>query len=274
MKWNKASCRLAFPCLFFTLLSFFNAEALELKEEHLIEDSYEEIRLLAYQLVSEFSPSRYLYVGVGRSPTPLIAFLQAIDRKVAINFPLSDFHYSGKHMMDEENLKILHRHFEEFFGHYRKKGKVIVFIDYVISGETLFNVQKYYQNFREKDKAYPRSLSVGLSYTGADISPLFVNSHFSTPRVLHMGDNLETSMRIGMWKDMAEYEKTDLTTLRNHPPLKTSPHTYEALKTRFMAKQKEDASSEFFKILQKFSLNGHIGNCLRFMKSLLFLSHR
>ena len=270
MQWNTTSCRLAFPYLFFTLLSFFNAKALDLEEEHLIENNYEEIRLLAYRLLSEFPPPRHLYVGVGRSPTPLIAFLQAIDRKVAINFPLSAFRYTEEQIdMDEENVRIFYKHFENFFGPYRGKGKVIVFIDYFLSGATLFSVQKYYQNFRKKNKEYPRSLSVGLSDTNIDTPFFFEGSHLSNPRVFHLDDSLGTSMRNEVWKGMAEYEGGNLNTFDNHPPQKTSPYTYEILKTRFMAKQREDASSEFLEILQKFSLNSSNVNCSRLIQSLL-----
>ena len=270
MKCINISCRLALSYLFFTLLIFFNAKALELQEERLIENNYEEIKLLVYRLVSEYPPPHYLYVGVGRSPTPLIAFLQAIDSKVAINFPLSFFRKDAERdYIGEKNLKILHRHFEEFFGRYRKKGKVIVFIDYVISGATLFSVQKHYQNFSNKDTSYPRSLSVGLSEIGVDIPIFFRDSHIPAPRMFHLGSDFVDSMRDQDWKSMAEYERADLTTLKKHPPRKISPRSYRALKIRLMAKQQEDESSKFLEILHKLSLSDPSGNCLRLMQSLL-----
>ena len=271
MKCINIFCWLAFPYLFFVPLFLSSAKALELEEEQLIENSYEEIRLLAHRLVSEFPPPGHLYVGVGRSPTPLIAFLQAIDSEAAINFPLSDLKYYGDPFdMDEASFKILHQHFENFFGSYRKKGKAIVFIDYIISGTTLFRLQQYYQSLRKKDKTWPLSLSVGLSVADIDIPIAFHSSHLPVPQMLRLGVSLKESILDSEWKHMAEYEKTSLTTLSKHPPLKTSPHAYRTLKIRLRAKQKKDASAEFLEILQKLSLNNSSGTCARLMKSLLF----
>ncbi len=267
-----------FPWFFsiFSILTLFNissTEALEPREEYLIESSYTQIRSLTHSLVTEFPPSKHIYVGVGRSPTPLIAFLQSIDKKAAINLPLSNFRYGGSDQieMNRESLELIHQHFEKVFSQYKGKGKTIVFIDYIESGKTLFSVQKYYNQFKKNKRGMPKALSAGLSERGTATPSVYRGSNLRKPRMFHLKESLGKTIRDQEWKDIAEYERTNMNTLKYGPPQKTSPHTYRTLKTRFMAKQKKDKSHQFFEILKGLSLSNQSKKCSELMKSLLNL---
>ncbi len=50
---------------------------------------YPELKELGLTILKEFPPNEYAYVGVGRSPAPLIAFFQNIPEVEAINFPFT-----------------------------------------------------------------------------------------------------------------------------------------------------------------------------------------
>jgi hypothetical protein len=59
---------------------------------HLDANQYQQIRDASIALMTKFPPKEYFYVGVGRSPAPIIAFLENLAVRgddVAINFPAS-----------------------------------------------------------------------------------------------------------------------------------------------------------------------------------------
>ena len=51
--------------------------------------NYDQFRGAVVDLLRRFPPSQHVFVGVGRSPAPLMALMQNLDSKLAFNFPAS-----------------------------------------------------------------------------------------------------------------------------------------------------------------------------------------
>jgi hypothetical protein len=125
---------------------------------------FAEIVQMTEQLI-QMCGSDCLMVGVGRSPTPLIAQAQVMQQN-AINFPLSDFRplpgfnedtvapkfpapYDSPmmemmfHELSANEEKILFEHFEAFIGSRLKNAKSVLLVDFSQSGASLFATQAY-----------------------------------------------------------------------------------------------------------------------------------
>lgn len=112
-------------------------------------EDYEAIRDISSAIVEKAPSEKFIYVGIGRSPTPIITFLSMMHPGSAGFLPLShvgdmkemmleDKHSSSSYVREqhERMLKDLYRHFDRFLGPLieRSPGKKIVFIDYVRRG--------------------------------------------------------------------------------------------------------------------------------------------
>ena len=57
--------------------------------EHLSEAQYRDIRTAALELMGRFPPDRYFYLGVGRDPSPVLAFLENLSPDISTQIPAS-----------------------------------------------------------------------------------------------------------------------------------------------------------------------------------------
>lgn len=110
---------------------------------------YEEVRNLVMEMVKRYPPSQYHYVGLGRSPTPVMALVRALGASTS-NVPLSAFRYGEKTKPDltKEKYSQLSSH----FGHYLPKkeelgSKKLLVLDNAQSGASLVAGHKYMKKF-------------------------------------------------------------------------------------------------------------------------------
>ena len=52
-------------------------------------EEYKGIRDVTLEILKRCPPSECLYVGIGRSPTPIISFLQNVPHAIAVTVPFS-----------------------------------------------------------------------------------------------------------------------------------------------------------------------------------------
>ncbi len=101
-----------------------------------IQYNYAQLRTATTELLRRYPADRSFFVGVGRSPAPLVAILQNLHPDLAINFPASGL--SGRSGIDRRYLGEYHRHFAAFFppeviwGH-----RDIVLIDRSVGGHSI-----------------------------------------------------------------------------------------------------------------------------------------
>ena len=119
------------------------------------DDEYQQIRALSISLLRRFPPDNFYYLGLGRSPTPVIAFLEASYIPSA-TIPLSAFRYGTENQPElaEDKISDLDNHFERFLPKPEVLGtKELLIIDYTDSGQSLVAglnyIKKYYANFSE-----------------------------------------------------------------------------------------------------------------------------
>jgi hypothetical protein len=123
------------------------------------QDEYLEIRNLCVQMLSRYRVEDCLFIGIGRSPTPIIGFFQEARAAHARNLPLSQFRHRpvGRAVeIDEKKidryqalsdgaLKALYQHFDRFFlfdaEAWRRKKWVLV--DFSQTGDTLVSAFDY-----------------------------------------------------------------------------------------------------------------------------------
>jgi hypothetical protein len=122
-------------------------------------DVIEAVNAVARRILDTYPPDRYVYVGPGRSPAPIIARLSTLDPRVtAVNMPLSNFQPGPAEpdsilasVLDDppltgEQEHMLHRHFTEFLGAL-PADRDILLVDYVDTGKRLTAVQHHLQRY-------------------------------------------------------------------------------------------------------------------------------
>ncbi len=133
-------------------------------QRQLSQDEFNEIENLAKKIIQQYPPDNYHYLGLGKSPTPVMAYLQAygaIQPAIeATNMPLSKFgHRTGSNTaaekvvvtgdpLDAEQRGRLWDHFDAFIpGPGNLQGKNILLIDLVQSGRSLVATQRHLQEY-------------------------------------------------------------------------------------------------------------------------------
>jgi hypothetical protein len=124
---------------------------------------------LAKEILRRFPPREYFYIGLGRSPTPVIAYLSQLNRETAllegldrivINLPLSGFRPMLRSLFSRANphkleaalsktqLSELHRHFDRFLPKISQLGlRKVLLIDYTQTARALIAAAEHLQEY-------------------------------------------------------------------------------------------------------------------------------
>lgn len=116
-------------------------------------EALRQIRDVADEILKRFPPQEYAYVGVGRSPSALMAFMKALGLEQIFNVPLTGVR--GANVLSEEDRELLFQHFDLFAPNSRRSHlRKVVLIDYVQSGKSALRAlelfKNYYSNQHEK----------------------------------------------------------------------------------------------------------------------------
>jgi hypothetical protein len=110
-------------------------------KHELVDVLYPALRREAQRLLLEFPPGQHYFIGVGRTPTPMIAFLRNLSPELATSVPAS-----GLKRTRPEHLAAYFDHFDHFVPPDVLRGdRTVVFLDGSSNGgsaevlETLFN---------------------------------------------------------------------------------------------------------------------------------------
>jgi hypothetical protein len=128
---------------------------------------FKEISCVVERILTRYPPDRFIILGLGRSPTPLTAYLQASDLERAIsatsstrvaslvgmlatstfNLPLSNFRYGRKEyppLTDLKRLEILYSHFDRYIPESKyTESRNFLLIDFCQSGNSLMAASDY-----------------------------------------------------------------------------------------------------------------------------------
>ncbi|MBE4974419.1 hypothetical protein IMX17_13580 [Serratia sp. X3] len=118
---------------------------------------YQQLKRLALAIMDKVSTSwPVVFIGVGRSPTPLMAFLECyLGKAFVINLPLSGFrhNYLGENvsllrepLTDDQNKALL-LHFQRFIPIEKVRNSHVVVIDFIDSGASLVAATHYIRHY-------------------------------------------------------------------------------------------------------------------------------
>jgi hypothetical protein len=101
-------------------------------------------------------PQDCVVVGIGRSPTPFTAVIEAINNDVML-IPLSNFRYALIHddstdeyipFLNKKERDRLYDHFDKYIINDQKlAGRKVKLLDFSISGRSIFGAQTYIDNY-------------------------------------------------------------------------------------------------------------------------------
>ncbi len=116
-------------------------------------DHIREVRDVVEDYLNVYPSDKYLYIGIGTSPTPITAFLESKGHDV-FTIPLSSFHYGindypDLSIIDKQNL---FRHFSQFITKSDLKNREVVLVDYTQSGGSLASFGKYFKEYLQLEK--------------------------------------------------------------------------------------------------------------------------
>jgi hypothetical protein len=114
---------------------------------------------LAHSILARYPPDRHHYIGLGRSPTPVMAYIHAMarhnDKISASNLPLSKFSPSEPSFfggnqpnmaapLTKDETERLHGHFDNFVPDRKSlDGRSVVLMDFVTSGRSLLAAKNH-----------------------------------------------------------------------------------------------------------------------------------
>ncbi len=120
-------------------------------------EQYDSTKKAAIDLMERFPPDQHVYVGIGKSPTPIIAFMKAIGGAgAAQSLPLTGLGANGFfEKNDPQSIEKIHQHLAEFLPNIEKLGgKKLLILDFADSATSLeFSAQEI-RNFIET--SYPQ----------------------------------------------------------------------------------------------------------------------
>jgi len=166
------------------------------------ESDYREIRNLSLRLVEKFPPAEYHYVGVGRSPAPVMAFLREAGMATT-TIPLSGLRKAGQVEKIRADLPgFLAEHFEQYLPSEKKiRGKKILLIDYASEGNTILETKKYLAEYLAKAGRSSSFETVAFTIAGK-------RNHDRLLQKLNADDVSTLAVRADSWLAESLFEST------------------------------------------------------------------
>ncbi|OFZ84421.1 MAG: hypothetical protein A2603_03210 [Bdellovibrionales bacterium RIFOXYD1_FULL_55_31] len=127
--------------------------------------SYDETRDVALHILERFPPDQYWYVGLGRSPTPITAFLELLGVDGITTLPLSGMKsFDGYKDLPKAELRSrLYSHFDSWLPSAMDlDNRKLLLIDYASTGEGLVTAMREARSFAELHRPGTEIVSLGL----------------------------------------------------------------------------------------------------------------
>ncbi len=209
---------------------------------------FQSVQQVSTYILLQYPRNEYIYIGIGRSPVPVMAYLQTEDETLVRNIPLTGFRYgevstSPQLCLDEE--KRLYQHFDQFLPTHsdlngRKKALII---DFSFTGRSISAAKKYFKKYIKNHRNFLEEVQglaicmeeneeeIQRNYQDLDVFALYGRSLiFKDP--VHC-DHFLMMMAARMYLDQAEFESFDI---KNPKALKSRIEYQEYLKEMELAK--------------------------------------
>ncbi len=134
---------------FFTFFQFLSCWAYGKVDK----SEFLQIQRISQYLLKACPPANCILVGIGRSPTPFMAYIQGLSeiKNYAYNLPLSDFRYGvdNHSSLDQDSEKKLYHHFDQYLpGLDQVQNKSLMTVDFSEkSGHSTVAIQNYLRSY-------------------------------------------------------------------------------------------------------------------------------
>jgi len=216
---------------------------------------FAEVRRLSRLLLEKYSPERHLFIGIGRSPVSVIAFLQVLlGDEAALNFPLSGMGKMGQFdqvsyediaELEQEQAASMLPHFLHFLPAPQKlNGREIVLIDFAGTGKSL--VRTYQQTLAFYQQQYPGAKvsihGLGLTYDRAGRDRLKIEG-LATIQI--ESDDYADRLIGRAYRDFAEYHQIlSFPDPKFYKPPQKHGSGFQELKEQYRLRLQADACAE------------------------------
>lgn len=172
------------------------------------DEEFEAVAMISEKLLSSFSEAETIYVGIGRSPAPFLAYLNAKEIQTYM-LPLSSFK-RGESLSTEMSDK-LYRHLDEYYpAEHVTAGKSVVLIDFAFNGSIFFvkdNIDRY---LRARGRSLVNHLYI-LTNRIEVLKPMFPEGDTTRTDFFNIGRSVVHAFLISHGFDgLAEYGKYNL----------------------------------------------------------------
>lgn len=116
---------------------------------------YQEIRKTALKILAKCPPENCTIIGLGRSPTPFMIFLQEMGSD-AFTLPLSGFKlHPNSFDYHDKLIPKLHEHFDRYVDLQTVSNKKVMLIDFSLTGNSLmaaqYQLQEYFNSMSQSN---------------------------------------------------------------------------------------------------------------------------
>lgn len=134
-------------------------------KETLVHYNYGEIKSTSLNILRKYPPDQYYYVGIGRSPVPIVAFFEELGIKGVSTIPIS-----AMRKLDKESAPAkaalqsrIKAHLNQWFPSKKElAGRKVLLLDYASSADGIIAVTREISDFASAQRPQVEVRAVGL----------------------------------------------------------------------------------------------------------------
>ena len=182
------------------------------------QEDFDQIQAVTLKVLRQFPPDKFHYVGIGRSPTFMMALMEELGIEVS-QIPLTKFQYPtdsnsrwlypAGDPLSSYQLKELFEHFDKFLISSSLVGnRKLLIIDFQNQGWTLISAAEHINLYLQKRGRSTQVEAMGLTYSERGISFDTTLPYHHTP----LTDYPKLRHRIGMeeFEKVSKYSQWDI----------------------------------------------------------------
>lgn len=191
--------------LFFLVFSISTAQA------EIPQRAFRDLERLTLRIFSQYSPKEYCYIGIGSSPTPLIALFQELGLP-ASNFPFSRSSLHNSKIKNEKPDTLAGKNIIKHFQHFTPSQtdpnsicyhRKILFIDYAHTGKSLSQFESALFFTKKHDPDLYKEEPYFLALTSRELPFQLLESNNNN--YMELGSDLLHEMNHSAYDDVREF---------------------------------------------------------------------
>lgn len=250
--------------LFFILLAFSNLSATA-EEKYSgpafsidqavygLGNDFKEIRSIAEKIIRDYPPQKFIYVGLGRSPIPVIAMLKALrGDDVAMNISMSNVGEMHKYTKIPGGMPSYYRQSALLQHHIavslpsnvELNGRDLLIIDYASTGNGISEAKLQFEaallRKYPESSSRPKIKALALTRSIAGLYQTFKNGIDR----MFISSRLNSHLRFRRYRKFAEYSQFYIDPIINYyDPPEHDPSAFEELKYAYAKRLNETFST-------------------------------